>query len=186
MHRRTWILSARADVKLKINKSRRSCCIWLLLLFMYFETFLISERFSDKQHLNPANNAAAPCNHRLAANTVVAKAVPALSSSRAWCLFVQPDAVWRRSKIAYPLDGVFHSRRDFVHAGNDNYLVRPIDQCGNPVAVAVDIDKVSIERNRVCTHKISICTERIPVCLLDFLRCFCHAAVNQAEIRSAF
>ena len=71
---------------------------------------------------------------------------------------------------------------NFIHPCYYDDLVRPIDQRCHPVAAAVDIDQLSIQRNGVGTHKIGMYTKRIAVCLFHFFRRFSKTAVNQANI----
>ena len=110
----------------------------------------VSQCFTNEQNFDPACDAAASCNYGLAADAVVAQAVRTHSGSRARRFPVQTDTVWRRRNRFNASNGVFYGRDDFIHTRNNDDLIRPIAQSGNPVAVAVDVNELSVHGNRIC------------------------------------
>ena len=68
---------------------------------------------------------------------------------------------------------------NFIHPCYYDDLVRPIDQRCHPVAAAVDIDQLSIQRNGVGTHKIIVSQYGAAVQFPCLLRCFGFGPVDQ-------
>ena len=63
----------------------------------------------------------------MAADASFRKAVMAASGQCAGGLAVKTNGIWRRSDIFYSGFSFFQRGSDFVHAGNNNNIFRPVD-----------------------------------------------------------
>lgn len=143
---------------------------------------LISDRFPDQNDMDAVRYAASARDDRLTAHAVGREAVVAEAGQSAWCLSVQADAVCRSGDAAEPAQGIVYSGHQFVHAGDDHDLIRSVDHRCDAVAVAVDVDQLTVRCDGVGTHEIDVTAERVAVHLLDLFRAVCLAAVDQTDV----
>ena len=68
----------------------------------------------------------------------------AFSGLRAGGIFIQTYRVGRSRFGSNPIDPVFYGADDFVHSGNDNYVLRTGTKTGDPVAETVDVDEFAV------------------------------------------
>ncbi len=89
----------------------------------------------------------------------------------------QPDCVGRGGCISDSADGAFYIGYNLIHAGHHNNVRRPLDQTGDAVAVAVDIDELAVQCDRVSAHEEVVGENGSRVNLPGFLGCLCGASV---------
>ena len=144
---------------------------------------LIAQLLADKDNLDPVGDKAAAGNNNLVADTVLAQAVCAAPKLPAGRMIVKAHGVWRSRHVPYALNGAFHIGSDFIHAGDDNDILWAMDERSDPVAIAINIDKLSVEGNGVRTHKIVITgcdfSEHFPL----FIKSFSLKAVVNNAVR---
>lgn len=88
----------------------------------------VSEIFTYEDNFDSVFEAASSCNNSLAAYGVISKAFSAFSGKRTWRIPVQADAVRSRRRAAYTFQRTVYVGCDFVHACNDNYIFRTVNQ----------------------------------------------------------
>ena len=66
---------------------------------------------------------------------------------------IQADIIGRGGHIADPVHAGFHVGHQFVHSRHDDDVGRAEGHAGNPVAGAVYIHQLSVQRNGVGTHE---------------------------------
>ena len=83
----------------------------------------------------------APCHDDLAAETFRGKAVVAYARRRAGEIPLQPDRVGGGGCVSHSGNAAFHVGDYFIHARHNDHVGRSLNQTGDTVAVAVNIDQ---------------------------------------------
>lgn len=143
---------------------------------------LISDRFPDQNDMDAVRYAASARDDRVAAHAVRREAFVAEAGQGTRRLFIQADAVCGGSDVADSVYGIRYRGHQLVHADDHYNLIRSIDQRCDAVAVAVNIDQLTVRCDGVGTHEIDVTAERVAVHLLDLFRAVCLAAVDQTDV----
>ena len=88
---------------------------------------LVTKFFSDQDQFDTPFDGTSSGNNSMAADASFRKAVMAASGQCAGGLAVKTNGIWRRSDIFYSGFSFFQRGSDFVHAGNNNNIFRPVD-----------------------------------------------------------
>ena len=106
---------------------------------------LIAQLLADKIYLNPARMHAASCHYDLTAETFGAVAVVADARCRTGEIAAKTDGVGRAGSISDSGDAAVHIRDNFIHTGHNDDMGGALNQTGDAVAVAVDIDELAVQ-----------------------------------------
>jgi len=121
-----------------------------------------------------------PSRHdNLTAETLGRKAVVADACRSAGQIPFQTDRVGGRRRISDSGNAALRVGNNFIHACHNDNVGGALNQAGNPIAVAVNIDELTVQSDGIGTHKIIVGENRSAVDLSGFLRCFCSAAIQQ-------
>ena len=123
----------------------------VLSICIFFK--LIAQVLAYKIDFNSTRMHASPCHDNLAAETFRGEAVMAHASRCAGEISLQPDSVGGRGCISDSGCAALHIGNNFVHAGNDDNVGRSLNQTGDTVAVAVDIDQLTAQGDGVGAHE---------------------------------
>ena len=140
---------------------------------------LVSQFFTHQIYLDTAGVHTASCHDDLVAEAFRGETIVADAGLGTGEFAVQTDRVGGRSHIADSGYAALYIGGDLIHTGNDDNMGRTLDQAGNAVTVAVDIDEFSACCDSVRAHKIVIGKNCSCVDLSGFLGRFCAAAVQK-------
>ena len=82
----------------------------------------------------------------------------------------------------YPVKSVVNCFYNLIHTGHNDDFLRAIDECCNPVAISVNIDKLSVRSDCIGTHKIIICIQTLMINCSCFFRCGSFASVIKCDV----
>ena len=80
----------------------------------------------------------------LVADTVRWKTVCAAACNGAGRFFIETKCMWRGGDILYTGKTGTDICNNFIHACNDKYLFRSLDQAGNTITITINIDQLTI------------------------------------------
>lgn len=124
----------------------------LFSMLLSMESHLVTQFLTYQINFDATGMHTASGNDNLAAEALRGKAVVAAACGGTRKLSVQADRIGWRGNISDSRHAACHIRHDLIHACYHDYMGGTLNQTSHTVAVAVNIDKFTIQCDGICAH----------------------------------
>lgn len=146
----------------------------------------IAQLFSYEKYLDPSRNSASSCNNSMAADTVWRKAISAFPGVEAGGIFGKPLGIGGRGNVLDPFVTGGNIGNQFIHACDNDHIAWALDEAGDAVAIAVNIDQLALQCDGIGAHEVVISKDRPGKELTALLIAFGKGSVDQGITAGAY
>ena len=122
----------------------------------------------------------------MAADTVWRKAISAFSGVEAGGIFGKPLGIGGRGNVLDPFVTGGNIGNQFIHACDNDHIAWALDEAGDAVAIAVNIDQLALQCDGIGTHEVVISKDRPGKELAALFIAFGKGSVDQGITAGAY